>query len=906
MKTLNITLWVMAILSLQHVVAQTKVDVDISTERYLGEISELDRTKYFTIHSNSNDTDHKKLYTDFNVTPGRGFWGAFSYAKSKTGVVGEYPSYNNSDDTTTRNVTRFIATEHPRNVVRYNLSKEVGAAWAAEYYKNHVNDTGRPEFFEPMNEPFVHSGDAVFAEQQPDGQKMRVRMAEWFGAIGKKFDETPELAKMKVIGYSSAWPSMELWDFGHWDTRMKMFMDVAGEHMDAFATHLYDGINVTGQDNKRSGSNSEAILDLIETYSYTKWGVVKPHAITEYGGIERGYPAGYSDIKSALTLKSINSILFNLLDREDRMAISIPFITGKATWYINASNNYQTYVPALWRPLTIIPTDNPNRPILADWSYTSKIDFYKLWSDVEGKRIHVNSSNPDVQIHGFTKNNKVYVALNNLDDTAQSITLNMISDLQGVEKVRVKSLKIYDNANPVYTDIEIEKIPNTIVLIPNETVVLEYTFGTTLVFSNAIRSTNYYSDKHLQKIEANTEISFAYNGVNIGSGYATLKMAIGRKHNKSKSPIVKINGIEVHVPSNWKGYDQKNRDDFFGTIDVPFPMGLLKVDNTITVNFPDSGGRVSSMILEVEKYDKDVVGGEDSIIFPEIIKTLPIADRYSINVKYEATVDREIVAEFWSPKGQLASSKRLIVPAGFGSKSIMLRLKSPTVPGDQYSLKAYIRPIGSNGEKVLDTAQIDNIIISEVIEYDDLVSFKDAPTAIPSTTSYTFNLDYEASTDREIVVEFWSSTNWMGQQKGIVPMGRGVKSITVNLASPPVPGSGYIFKTHIRPLGTNWQEAIDADQINNVTVTENKKVNRSLHFNKQNLLIAPNPVADKFTIYNLSEDAHVRILNLSGKEIISKKINSNAIDNIIDVTGLSRGMYFISVDNAPMIKLIKK
>ena len=27
-------------------------------------------------------------------------------------------------------------------------------------------------------------------------------------------------------------------------------------------------------------SNMEAILDLIETYSYVKWGIIKPHAIT--------------------------------------------------------------------------------------------------------------------------------------------------------------------------------------------------------------------------------------------------------------------------------------------------------------------------------------------------------------------------------------------------------------------------------------------------------------------------------------------------------------------------------------------------------------------------------------------------------------------------------------------------
>ena len=66
---------------------------------------------------------------------------------------------------------------------------------------------------------------------------------------------------------------------------MKMFIDNAGDNIDAFSTHLYDGVNIIGDDNLRTGSNSQAILDIIETYSHSKWDLVKPHAITEYGTI---------------------------------------------------------------------------------------------------------------------------------------------------------------------------------------------------------------------------------------------------------------------------------------------------------------------------------------------------------------------------------------------------------------------------------------------------------------------------------------------------------------------------------------------------------------------------------------------------------------------------------------------
>ena len=59
---------------------------------------------------------------------------------------------------------------------------------------------------------------------------------------------------------------------------MKMFIGRAGEYMDAFSVHLYDGINVTGTDSKRSGSNSEAVLDMIEAYTSVRFGSPKPLA----------------------------------------------------------------------------------------------------------------------------------------------------------------------------------------------------------------------------------------------------------------------------------------------------------------------------------------------------------------------------------------------------------------------------------------------------------------------------------------------------------------------------------------------------------------------------------------------------------------------------------------------------
>ncbi|MBU2912642.1 carbohydrate-binding domain-containing protein [Reichenbachiella agariperforans] len=684
--------------------AQTSVSISPKVQRYVGSVSQLDRTKYFNIHATNNDSDFTSFYNDYNVGKGRGFWGPFSYSNSKGNPVGSYPAPQ-SGGTGVRSVSRYIGTEHPAAPFKDGLNVQSAANWAAEYYLDFVDASGRPEFFEPMNEPFVHAKDFYTGPwSSSENDRIKLQMAELFSAVGAKFHATPELANMKILGYSSAWPSLELNNFGHWDENMKMFMDVAGANMDAFATHLYDGVNVSGQDNKRSGSNSEAILDLIETYSYTKWGTVKPHAISEYGAIEQGYGDNYSDIASIQTVRSINHMLFNLLERENKMAISIPFITGKAEWHITAANNYQPYQAVLFKPTNI------GQPNPAGWEYTPRIHFYELWKDVKGKRIYVSSNNPDVQVQGFVDGSKLYVAINNLDEGNETVNLSFAQQVSGLQNVKVKSLKIYDQSMPNMSITTQSTAPSSITLIAGETVVLEYSYASNISFDNTIRSKKYYTSKHLQSILANTAISFTFNNVTTGTGTAVLHMGIGRKHNKSKAPEVKVNGTTVSVPSNWKGYDQANRDDFFGTIDIPVPMNLLQNNNTITVEFPDSDGHVSSMILEVSKYDQAVS-----------------------------------------------------VTDGIG-------LASP-------------------------------------------------PSAIESNTTLNFTVNYSASTTRDLIVEFWSSTGWLGQGKTVVNAGSGSSSVSINLNTAPTPGTGYVIKTSIRPTNGNWTTALDTDQANNITVT---------------------------------------------------------------------------------------
>ena len=570
--------------------------VEPSVQKFIGDVSELDRSKYFNIHAPGNTPLLESFYKEYNVEhSGRGFYGPGIEAKKLMGEVGVYPKSNNKKDDKPKLVSRYVATEHPRNLYKEGIDLEAVSDWAVEYFKN-VKENNRPLWYEPMNEPFVHAKDFYEEKDWDPVAELRVKteMSKLFKAIAEKIHADPSLKNIRVMGYSAAWPSFELKDFKNWETNMGLFLDIAGDELDAISYHLYDGVNQVGQENKRSGSNNEAIMDLIETYSYQRWGYIKPHAITEYGGIE---VSEFSLIRNMQSIRSQNAMIFGLLDREDRLEISIPFTTDNATWHITKANNYLPYKAVLWRAENMGVPKNQ----ITGWVYTNRIQFYELWKAVKGKRVFVSTSNPDIQVQAFLDDKKLYVALNNLDDAAQQVALDVSTIKSNLNDLFVKSLTVYADDFPRYYEQTISDIPDIFSIDPAETIVLQFNLKNSIDFNNQIKSSRYYSTNYLVPIETQKELIFEFNDVELGVGFSKLSMSIGRGHDLSKTPEVFVNDNKVEVPLNWKGYDQANRKKFFGAIEIPVPMDFISKNNSVKISFPDTGGHLSSLILDVEK-----------------------------------------------------------------------------------------------------------------------------------------------------------------------------------------------------------------------------------------------------------------------------------------------------------------
>ncbi|MDC0584744.1 T9SS type A sorting domain-containing protein [Bacteroidales bacterium] len=199
--------------------------------------------------------------------------------------------------------------------------------------------------------------------------------------------------------------------------------------------------------------------------------------------------------------------------------------------------------------------------------------------------------------------------LNNLDDATQHVNLKMI-DTEGLQSVNIKQLKVFTNKVPELTNTSVDTAPDKISLIWGETAVLTYNFDAPITFNNTIVSKKYYSKDYLKAIEANEINTFAFDSIQVDSGLATIRVGAGRAHGLSLRPEVFINGTQVEIPSDIiRGPAQPNRSQFFGILEIPFDVELLNDtdSNKVEVRFPDTGGKISSIILQVQKAYKPIV-----------------------------------------------------------------------------------------------------------------------------------------------------------------------------------------------------------------------------------------------------------------------------------------------------------
>lgn len=595
--------------------SQNRVTVDPSVQRVVNKESIFNRDKYFHIHQLTKLKDEE--FNTFKLTydlPSDYRGSRLLDSPMKKGEDGFFPEVKRKFKGIRAVENRFVSGS-PKS---FFYDKEVDyskedmtdyidrlTSYIRDYYA--FEEKNVPKYIEPLNEPMVH-----LTEFYPEGRNkpkkylndkidsLTLRVCELHRELGKKIHASPELANVKVAGYASAFPMFEAKNFKLWRKNYQKFMDEAGDDVDVFSVHLYDGKGINNNGGRRSGSNVEAVLDLIESYSAIKFHKVKPIAITEYGRLvsnQEGWPeegiSNYDPIENSQALRSQMHMSMAFVERGADVEYAIPFTMAKTPPRSKYSKS------SLW----IKTGNNP-----ATWEYTPRVQFFEIWKGVKGRRVLSNSNNIDVQIQAFVDGKKLYLVLNNLNDETQTVQLDLLSE-QDVKKVYVKRLKVFVDDVPELTKKKYKKAPKSIDLVYGESAVLTYVFKESVKFKNKLISKKYYADTYLKEIKSDQKIAFNFNNVNAKKGVATLRLSIGRNKKESRKPIVYVNNQKIDYSGDViRGYDQDTRKRFFGTLEIPVDVETLKNNAgnnvKVVVQFPDSGGHVSSAVLQVQNYSK--------------------------------------------------------------------------------------------------------------------------------------------------------------------------------------------------------------------------------------------------------------------------------------------------------------
>lgn len=620
------------------------VNVHLNVKHTVGNISEFDRSKFMVLHSSLtegdwNGEDDKMDYVleDLDVYLGRDNGGMGWYMNqanensSKPGFVdpnymltqGEFVretrygtnlasrhKYDNRSDVLVGGQERPFWPGHSTNPCCGGSPWAIdGAEASGDYMGQYLNQFFRnpgesvtegmlrPRFMEIINEPLyglvttgTHTPLEVFQYHNEVADAIRVHNQD-----------------VLIGGYTAAFPVFEENNFQRWHDRMKLFIDTSGDKMDFFSIHLYDfnkhhinnGTAFEGPRNFKGG-RIEATFDMIEQYSSLALNEIKPFIISEYGGRDHSIEwKEWTPERDWHFMKAISPMMMQFMERPDIILKTVPFIVLKAEWG-------RTSVPYPWRLMR--QQKEASGQTGDNWVFTELIKFYELWSDVNGTRIETKTSNLDIMADAYVDGNKVYVIVNNLNYTSEVVNLNLFGDLGNtLESIKVKQLHLNGNA-PVLEEEDLTASFNLDYTLDIEaTAIIEYTFADDLVIDETEQEVKYYADSYLKPISANSAQNLQIDGIALTSyNEGSLRIGFGRDHGKSKQPKVLFNGTEVNVPNNFRGDDQNKRSQFFTLLEIPISEDLIQTNNTITVEFPDDGGYISTVTMQVFNFSSNI------------------------------------------------------------------------------------------------------------------------------------------------------------------------------------------------------------------------------------------------------------------------------------------------------------
>ena len=603
--------------------------VDAETTRAVQGISEVERRRYFCVRDQGTEFDKRMssgegvydyLVDYLGISFGRNL-GPVKYTGSTLKEDPNRPGYADLEPLKKRKLpepsARFVAdfgpnldvaahgqhNAYPEYMGKYQLEGaeyhgtpewipeniDAAAELAANVLKYAYSDFDRPRYFEPLNEPHWK----YFVDQH---------FADWhLKTMEKVHALTPEVQ----VGGLCKSVSYFFRENYHTSIGLRRFMDLTEGKMDFYSFHSYDYFKWEEEDFRgrvQSGLPLESTLDLVQNYAINTLGREVDLVISELGGYINVEPKGMYDgetlaaeiaakhfpedtwenelkKRSIVCFVHVSSIIANIMafiDHPHTVQKAVPFLLPN-TWSWDKKYYANLYVPFEY-------TDT------SQWVETHMLDFFKLFRGVDGRRVKVIASDPDLQTRAFVDGSKLYLAVNNQSWREESVNLYGVN----CDEVQIRRFGRDADFTAYYTE-ETSPTPNELTLAGREAVMLVADLGQRVVEKAKVNEVVCYGDKVIQDLkDAEFKIKVP---VDRKIDYAILRVGLVRESGKEHTPMIMLNGQALDVPLE-DCADRLDRGEYGTTKLVYLDPADLLAENTVTIAFADGdNGKIGTVVI---------------------------------------------------------------------------------------------------------------------------------------------------------------------------------------------------------------------------------------------------------------------------------------------------------------------
>uniref|UniRef100_A0A7S2ZNA9 Uncharacterized protein n=1 Tax=Rhodosorus marinus TaxID=101924 RepID=A0A7S2ZNA9_9RHOD len=472
-----------------------------------------------------------------------------------------------------------------------------------------------PKYYECFNEVLIKWRQFKRYPNETERSVVR-RIGEICGRLCKAVSRKHPSVLVGGPSASSARPFLN--DFERF-RNTKEFVEQAQRSgcLDFFSEHVYN----TG------GAAQDANLDLLESYTYKRsTGPRKAplkYLISESSSYEVQWfpkdkaapPRGGRDFR---IVTEAFKVLMSTLRVHDNVLKLVTFLTLDPN---DRRNQGKHRYP--WS----LSEGGPHGKVKA----TPLLYFFELLRGVEGDFVYSSSDEPDVKVHAVANSDKGYILLQNMDTSrSYDVNIKLPFGVGKVEKVVERRIWLAERALAqadiaqnlrragqfMWRNTTLPTIPQSVPLKPEAMTILELTFSRPMAELRTVSRTRHYAsdvkNRRGDSVEAPVKIgrwsrtTFLFDDLPGGmpDAVARVRVSHSRSIKMSPKPAVIINGIPVpDYDPGMSGPKPSFSRVTFGTFVIEIPLRTLKRRSPaeVTLDYSDAGGKISSVVIEVDE-----------------------------------------------------------------------------------------------------------------------------------------------------------------------------------------------------------------------------------------------------------------------------------------------------------------